>query len=203
MRAPACYDLAGPEAARTGEWREGIGGSSPRSIGAQARELLAPYLDAVAAFNGGGELKSIPARPRSCAHWLRPQDRLIACELEPNAAAALARHLRGDRRVKAVAIDGWTALNAYVPPQGAARPGADRSAVRGAGRVRAPWPGARSRAPQMGRPASMCSGIRSRTRARPDALARRLRRLGIAKDPARRTHAGRHARRRAAARHAG
>ena len=25
--------------------------------------------------------------------------------------------LRGDRRAKAVAIDGWTALNAYVPPK--------------------------------------------------------------------------------------
>src|SRR5262249_46309379 len=32
-------------------------------------------------------------------------------------AAALARNLAGDRRSKAVAIDGWTALNAYVPPK--------------------------------------------------------------------------------------
>jgi len=47
----------------------------------------------------------------------RAQDRLIACELEPNAAAGLARNLAGDRRSKAVAIDGWTALNAYVPPK--------------------------------------------------------------------------------------
>src|SRR5262249_14911286 len=39
------------------------------------------------------------------------------CELEPNAAAALARNLAGDRCSKAVAIDGWTALNAYVPPK--------------------------------------------------------------------------------------
>ncbi len=49
--------------------------------------------------------------------FLRPQDRLIACEREPNAAAALARHLGGDRTSKAIAIDGWTALNAYVPPK--------------------------------------------------------------------------------------
>ena len=47
---------------------------------------------------------------------LRSQDRLVACELEPGAAAALAHNLGGDRRAKAVAIDGWTALNAYVPP---------------------------------------------------------------------------------------
>src|SRR5580692_9014872 len=45
------------------------------------------------------------------------QDRLVACELEPNAAAALKRNFAKDRRVKVVAIDGWTALNAYVPPK--------------------------------------------------------------------------------------
>src|SRR5262249_57462765 len=37
--------------------------------------------------------------------------------LGPQAAAALARHLRGDARAKAIAIDGWTALTAYVPPK--------------------------------------------------------------------------------------
>ena len=47
---------------------------------------------------------------------LRRQDRLIACELEPKAAAALGRNLR-DPRVKALRIDGWTALAAYLPPK--------------------------------------------------------------------------------------
>ena len=48
---------------------------------------------------------------------LRPQDRLVACELEPTAVAALGQALRGDRRAKTLAIDGWTALGAYVPPK--------------------------------------------------------------------------------------
>jgi 23S rRNA (adenine2030-N6)-methyltransferase len=48
---------------------------------------------------------------------MRPQDRLVACELAPAAAAALAGHLRGENRARAVAIDGWVALNAYVPPK--------------------------------------------------------------------------------------
>jgi 23S rRNA (adenine2030-N6)-methyltransferase len=48
--------------------------------------------------------------------WLRRQDRMIACEREPNAARALADRMQGDRRIKAVTIDGYTALNAYVPP---------------------------------------------------------------------------------------
>jgi 23S rRNA (adenine2030-N6)-methyltransferase len=113
------YDLLGPEAARSGEWREGIGRLRAAPIAEPARELLAPYLDAVAAVNAAGSpgaLSVYPGSPALVQAFLRPQDRLIACELEPNAAAALARYLHGDRRSKAVAIDGWTALNAYVPP---------------------------------------------------------------------------------------
>jgi 23S rRNA (adenine2030-N6)-methyltransferase len=111
------YDLAGPEASRTAEWREGIGRLVAAELAAPARALLAPYLEAVAAFNGGGALKLYPGSPALMQHWLRPQDRLIACEREPDAARALAGVLRGDKRAKALAIDGYTALNAYVPPK--------------------------------------------------------------------------------------
>jgi 23S rRNA (adenine2030-N6)-methyltransferase len=113
------YDLLGPEASRSGEWREGIGRLLAAPLAEPARALLAPYLDAVAALNRAGSpsaLSAYPGSPALVRAFLRPQDRLIACELEPNAAAALARYLHGDRRSKAVAIDGWTALNAYVPP---------------------------------------------------------------------------------------
>jgi 23S rRNA (adenine2030-N6)-methyltransferase len=111
------YDLGGPEACRSGEWRAGIGRLLAAPIGERARALLAPYLDALASFNSAGAIASYPGSPALVRAFLRPQDRLIACELEPNAAAALARYLAGDRRSKAVAIDGWTALNAYVPPK--------------------------------------------------------------------------------------
>jgi len=33
-----------------------------------------------------------------------------------HAAAALRRNLRSDKRAKAIEIDGWTALSAYIPP---------------------------------------------------------------------------------------
>ena len=46
------YDLAGAEASRTGEWREGIGRLTP-PLPQPVRDLLAPYLDAIAAFNPG------------------------------------------------------------------------------------------------------------------------------------------------------
>jgi 23S rRNA (adenine2030-N6)-methyltransferase len=110
------YDLLGPEPLRSGEWREGIA----RVFAARGRSdvdaLLAPYLDAVAAFNPNGDvLRVYPGSPLIARHLLRTQDRLTACELEPQAAALLAVALRGDARVKALMIDGWTALNAYVP----------------------------------------------------------------------------------------
>jgi 23S rRNA (adenine2030-N6)-methyltransferase len=109
-------DLAGPEASRTGEWRDGIARLRAATLGPHARALLAPYLDAVDACNPAGRLAAYPGSPMLARSWLRPQDRLVACELEPGAAAALARRMRGDPKVKVVTIDGWTALAAYLPP---------------------------------------------------------------------------------------
>jgi 23S rRNA (adenine2030-N6)-methyltransferase len=110
------YDLAGPEPIRSGEWREGIA-RIWQARDAHTKDLLAPYIDAVAALNPDGRLRLYPGSPLIAAKLLRPQDRLIACELEPRAAAALAAALRGEPRAKALAIDGWTALGAYVPPK--------------------------------------------------------------------------------------
>ncbi len=112
------YDLAGAEASRSGEWREGIErlahrparrrgrGRCSRPISMRSQPSTAPAGIAV-----------YPGSPTLIRSFLRPQDRMIACELEPSAAAALARRFAGDRRSKAIAIDGWTALNAYVPPK--------------------------------------------------------------------------------------
>jgi 23S rRNA (adenine2030-N6)-methyltransferase len=110
------YDLAGPEAGKTLEWRDGIGRLLGAVLPPPIRELLAPYLDAVAALNPGGRLAHYPGSPVLAQALLRRQDRLIACELEPRAAAALERELASDNRAKAIAIDGWTALTAYLPP---------------------------------------------------------------------------------------
>src|SRR5689334_14381998 len=111
------YDLSGIEAGKTLEWQDGIGRLIGADLDQPARALLAPYLDAVAALNPAGALTAYPGSPALTQSLLRPQDRLIACELEPQAAAALSGRLRGDARAKAVAIDGWTALTAYVPPK--------------------------------------------------------------------------------------
>jgi 23S rRNA (adenine2030-N6)-methyltransferase len=109
------YDLAGEEASRTGEWRDGIGRLTEAKLPADAAELMAPYLAALRACNRPDELRYYPGSPMLARHLLRPQDRLVACELEPRAAAALSRHLRASPTAKVTHIDGWTALNAYVP----------------------------------------------------------------------------------------
>jgi 23S rRNA (adenine2030-N6)-methyltransferase len=182
------YDLTGPEATRGGEWRDGIARLLAAPLAADARALVAPYLDAVQALDGeaGGErdsrarLTRYPGSPVLARAFLRAQDRLTACELEPDAAAALARTLHGDRRCKALAIDGWTALNAYVPPK-------ER---RGLVLVDPPFEAADdfthlaealAAAHRKWASGSYLAWYPIKERAGPDALARSLRRAGIAK----------------------
>lgn len=110
------YDLQGEEASRSGEWRDGIARLRDAALDPAAHDLLAPYLAGVQSFNGD-RLKTYPGSPALLRTWLRRNDRLIACEREPSALAALNRTLRGDNRCKAIEIDGWTALTAYIPPK--------------------------------------------------------------------------------------
>ena len=56
-------DLAGPEANKTGEWRDGIGRLRAAALDDPVRALLAPYLDAVAACNPGARSRRRPKVP--------------------------------------------------------------------------------------------------------------------------------------------
>ncbi len=110
-----CYDLGGEAAARTGEWRDGIGrladGRSPHDgPGGEAAALIAPYL-ALARRES-----SYPGSPALALALGRPFDRMIFCELHPDALGALRACVGRDRRAKVVALDGYTGLNAFIPP---------------------------------------------------------------------------------------
>jgi 23S rRNA (adenine2030-N6)-methyltransferase len=174
------YDLAGTEASRGGEWRDGIVKLLAAPLPEPVAALLAPYLEVVGALNDRGRISLYPGSPALARAWLRPQDRLTACEREPQAAAALTRNMRGDERIKTIAIDGWTALTAYVPPK-------ER---RGLVLVDPPFEedGDFHRLSQ-GLAAAhrkWATGIYMlwypiKDRGGPDALAKRLRRLGLAK----------------------
>jgi len=111
------YDLSGDKAARTGEWRGGIGRLAERPLTGEAAALIEPYLALVRAANSGDAPKIYPGSPLIARALLRPQDRMIFCELQPEERAALIKNAGHDRRAKIVAIDGWAALKAYVPPK--------------------------------------------------------------------------------------
>lgn len=174
------YDLTSPEASRGGEWRDGIARLREAQLPTNVAALLQPYLDVVDALNERGALKVYPGSPALIRAWLRASDRLIACELEPLAARSLAYHLQRDARIKTLEIDGWTALSAYVPPK-------ER---RGLVLIDPPFEEASDfRRLAEGLAAAhrkWATGIYAlwypiKGRTEPDALAKRLRRLGIGK----------------------
>lgn len=109
------YNLGGEEARRGAEWPDGIGRIDPAAMPAAVRGLLQPYLDVVGLREGSVRPTFYPGSPLLALDLSRPQDRLIFCELEPVGAAALRGNI-GRARAKVVEIDGYLALNAYVPP---------------------------------------------------------------------------------------
>ena len=82
-----------------------------------ALPLVAPYLDIVRAFNPQRRLAAYPGSPLIARALLRPQDRMIACEIEPVARKRLIGALRRDTQARVVDLDGWMALPAFVPPK--------------------------------------------------------------------------------------
>jgi len=111
------YDLESDEARRGGEWLTGIARLMQARLSNDTVALIKPYLDIVRAFNPKGELKAYPGSPLIARGLLRPQDRLVACELEPKARKALIDVLRRDEQARVVDLDGWMALLAFVPPK--------------------------------------------------------------------------------------
>lgn len=111
------YDLTGDEATRSAEWRTGIARLMQARLSEPVAALVAPYLDIVRAFNPQRDLTAYPGSPLIARALLRPQDRLVACELEPKARKQLTGALRRDTQARVVDLDGWTALPAFVPPQ--------------------------------------------------------------------------------------
>jgi 23S rRNA (adenine2030-N6)-methyltransferase len=111
------YDLAGEEARRGGEWRTGIARIMQARFSETALPLIKPYLDIVRAFNPPRDLTVYPGSPLIVRALLRPQDRLVACEVEPKSRKLLIDALRRDAQARVVDLDGWMALPAFVPPK--------------------------------------------------------------------------------------
>lgn len=108
------YALDAEAAERTGEGAAGIG----RLWGLHGLPAAVQRLcGVVAASNPDGKLRSYPGSPRIALAALRPQDRLAACELHPEEAAALKSALTHDDRAAVHARDGYEAVRALLPPK--------------------------------------------------------------------------------------
>lgn len=101
------YDLSGEEAQRTGEWRGGIG----RLQAGAPDPALADYLGLIE------RLGLYPGSPAIVEALLRPQDRLICCELHPEDFSACRANFRGNRQVAVHLRDGYEAIGAFLPPK--------------------------------------------------------------------------------------
>ncbi|MET0221495.1 MAG: 23S rRNA (adenine(2030)-N(6))-methyltransferase RlmJ [Tardiphaga sp.] len=110
------YDLSGDEATRSGEWTEGIARMMQARFTEESTPLVAAYLDIVRSFNQPRELKAYPGSPLIARAMMRPQDRMVCCEVEPAARKQLIKALRKDEQARVVDLDGWVALPAFVPP---------------------------------------------------------------------------------------
>ena len=111
------YSLTGDEAKRSPEWMDGIGKLLKAELAAKPRALIQPYLDVIADENQNGTLARYPGSPLLARKLFREQDRLSALELHPRDVMKLAALFEGDVQARVTELDGWLALNAYVPPK--------------------------------------------------------------------------------------
>ncbi len=117
---PGTYALESAASAATGEWRDGIGklfGPDAAPLPAKVATILAPYLEVIRrAQDGRPGLSVYPGSPAIAASLLRKGDKLVANELHPVDGKALAKTFAKDKSVQVMALDGYTALKALLPP---------------------------------------------------------------------------------------
>ena len=111
------YDLGAASAARTQEWRNGIGRLSRIPVPGAMAEPLRPYLSAVGDFAPDAPSSSYPGSPAIAQALLRRRDVLALCEKNPEEKLALEAALGRDSRLRIVCMDGYVALGAFVPPR--------------------------------------------------------------------------------------
>ncbi len=108
------YDLTSVSANRSGEFRDGI---ARLWCGEPWTRPFADYLDVVRAVNPQNTLTVYPGSPRIARQFLRPQDRMVLCEAQPEEEAALKAEFSNDRQVAVHLRDGYQGLKAFLPPK--------------------------------------------------------------------------------------
>lgn len=109
------YELLRPEAGKTAEWRGGIGKLIKAKPAPEVHDLIRPYLQIEAPLIEGEPVR-YGGSPWIAKAMLRRQDRMLSCELHPDAFTALKANFGGDARTKLFPIDGYAGLKAFLPP---------------------------------------------------------------------------------------
>lgn len=112
------YDLHDERAAKTGEAKEGILKLLDAARLAELHSYYAVLQKLNPAWNGQSSsgFRYYPGSPLLAQHLLRPQDRLIACELHAEDSAELKRQLFPFKQAQVHHRDGYAALGAFLPP---------------------------------------------------------------------------------------
>ncbi|RPJ43991.1 MAG: 23S rRNA (adenine(2030)-N(6))-methyltransferase RlmJ [Betaproteobacteria bacterium] len=108
------YDLTHPWSQKTAEWRHGIGRVWAR---ADAPAALQRYLEIIRAENPDGHLHCYPGSPWIARQLMRPDDRLVLCELNKDDCAALKTVFASARHTAIHNQDGFQAIRGYLPPK--------------------------------------------------------------------------------------
>lgn len=108
------YDLCSNDALKTGEHLEGITRLWPLRNTLPA--LFIPYIASIQKHNSKDMLRYYPGSPLFALELLRPEDRLIACELHPYEFNALKTIPHPNRRIFFTQTDGIMQLKAQLPP---------------------------------------------------------------------------------------
>jgi 23S rRNA (adenine2030-N6)-methyltransferase len=105
------YDLQDERAQKTGEAKAGIF----RFLAAAPIPGLEDY-DRILRETNAGDFRFYPGSPVIARRLLRPQDRLVLCELHDEDYAEAKKQFRNDKQVQIHHRDGYEALGAFLPP---------------------------------------------------------------------------------------
>jgi 23S rRNA (adenine2030-N6)-methyltransferase len=112
------YNLRDARAMKTNEAQDGV----LKLLTAPDLSEIAVYIDILRGLNPdwrGGKIENFrlyPGSPLLACRLLRPEDRLIACELHEEDAAELKRNLSQYPQAQIHKRDGYEALRAFLPP---------------------------------------------------------------------------------------
>ncbi len=112
--AAGAYALDSESANKTREYENGIGHLWEQY---DLPEIVEEYVELIRKLNPDGQLQHYPGSPWFAQQLLRKQDRIALYELHSNEVELLRNNVKGDRRIKVFAEDGFQGCVANMPPK--------------------------------------------------------------------------------------